>query len=298
MPNYDFLLELRLKKLDRDLAVRHAGCTSLFEQMLKKFIAVFPHFTDHTLLHTLNITNISNQLLRSEVEKLNADEIYVYLMTLALHDIGMGISDKDLDPFIDALGLRDYVDSHPEQSKAAFIRDFHQDLSAEFVKKYWQILEVPSERYAYAIAETARGHRKTDLMDTSQYPVSYDLGNGKQVNLALLAALVRLADELDVAADRNPELLYNEESMVHMTRAELFEFDKHKAIHAVDFTEDAIVISAAADSDTLKEGLFQVIGKVKETVDYCCAVIHARSDVRLSATRICFVLNQQELPVG
>ena len=69
MPNYDFLLEHRLKELNSEFAYRHTCCMSLFEQMLKKFLAVFPTFTDHTLLHTLSVTNISNQLLRENVRK-------------------------------------------------------------------------------------------------------------------------------------------------------------------------------------------------------------------------------------
>ena len=98
--------------------------------MLKKFLVTFPTFTDHSLLHTLSVTNITNQLLRDEVEKLSASEIYIYLMAAALHDIGMGVSDRDIEPFIDAAGLRDYVSSHPEISKPALIRQFHHDFSA------------------------------------------------------------------------------------------------------------------------------------------------------------------------
>ena len=165
MPNYDFLLEHRLKELNSELAYRHTSCMSLFEQMLKKFLAVFPTFTDHTLLHTLSVANISNQLLRENVRKLNASEIYIYLMACALHDIGMGVSDKDIDSFIDASGLRGYVNDHPEISKPNLIRKFHNDFSSQFVKKYWELFEVPSEQYANAIAEVGRGHRKTDLMD-------------------------------------------------------------------------------------------------------------------------------------
>ena len=72
MPNYDFLLEHRLKELNSELSYRHVCCMSLFEQMLKKFLVVFPNFTDHTLLHTLTVTNISNQLLRENSLKLSA----------------------------------------------------------------------------------------------------------------------------------------------------------------------------------------------------------------------------------
>ena len=149
---------------------KHRLWYQLFEQMLKKFLAVFPTFTDHTLLHTLSVTNISNQLLRENVMKLNASEIYIYLMACALHDIGMGVSDKDIGSFIDASGLRGYVNDHPEISKPNLIRKFHNDFSSQFVKKYWELLEIPSEQYANAIAEVGRGHRKTDLMDENLYP--------------------------------------------------------------------------------------------------------------------------------
>lgn len=86
------MLERRLKKWNGELAYRYTCCTALFEQVLKQFLATFPTFTDHSLLHTLSVTNITNQLLREDVEQLSAGEIYIYLMALALHDIGMGCS--------------------------------------------------------------------------------------------------------------------------------------------------------------------------------------------------------------
>lgn len=86
------MLERRLKKWNGELAYRYTCCTALFEQVLKQFLATFPTFADHSLLHTLSVTNITNQLLREDVEQLSAGEIYIYLMALALHDIGMGCS--------------------------------------------------------------------------------------------------------------------------------------------------------------------------------------------------------------
>ncbi|MBQ8389506.1 MAG: hypothetical protein IJX52_00815 [Oscillibacter sp.] len=38
------------------------------------------------------MTTITDQLLREDVEQLSAGESYIYLMALALHDIGMGCS--------------------------------------------------------------------------------------------------------------------------------------------------------------------------------------------------------------
>jgi len=297
MPNYDFLLEHRLKELNSEFAYRHTCCMSLFEQMLKKFLAVFPTFTDHTLLHTLSVTNISNQLLRENVRKLNASEIYIYLMACALHDIGMGVSDKDIDSFIDASGLRGYVNDHPEISKPNLIRKFHNDFSSQFVKKYWELLEIPGERYANAIAEVGRGHRKTDLMDENLYPTDYDLGNGQCANLALLAALIRLCDELDIASDRNPDLLYNTETMEGMSEKDVFEFSKHDAIHTVNFSEDSIVVIADTDKADIADGVMEAIRTVKETLEYCLSVIQERSDFYIDCKRIKLILNNKEVEV-
>lgn len=295
MESYDFLLERRLNQLSRELAYRHTCCMSLFEQMLKKFLAVFPTFTDHTLLHTLSVINISNQLLRHEVNKLSANEIYIYLMACALHDIGMGTRDRDLEAFIDARGIRAYVKAHPDLTKPNLIRKFHNEFSSAFVKKYWEILEIPSEGYADAIAEVGRGHRKTDLTDETLYPKAFDLGDGNTANLALLAALLRIADELDVASDRNPDLLYDTESMEGMSEKDVFEFAKHKAIHAVDFAEDTIIISAQTDQEEIQRGIVDATGTIRETLSYCNSVIDARSGVRIACRQIRLFINDKEI---
>ena len=297
MPDYDFLLELRLKGLNSELAYRHSCCMSLFEQMLKMFLAVIPQFTDHTLLHTLNVNNISNQMLRENVMRLNASEIYIYLMACALHDVGMGVSDKDIPPFVDAMGLREYVDSHPEVSKPDLIRKYHNDFSAQFVKKYWQLLEIPGERYRDAIAEVGRGHRKTDLFDEELYPTCYDLGDGSTANLALLAALIRLCDELDIASDRNPDLLYDTDNMEGRGEKDRFEFSKHKAIHTVEFADDSIVVFADTEDEELALGIVDAMKTVKNTLTYCLSVIEKRSDFKIDCQKIKLILNKKETEV-
>ena len=82
MPNYDFLVEHRLKELNSDLTFRYTSCMSLFDQMLNKFLPVFPTFTDHSLMHTLNVINISNQILRENTMKFNASEIPCFVWNI------------------------------------------------------------------------------------------------------------------------------------------------------------------------------------------------------------------------
>ena len=291
MPDFDFFLERRLKELNSDLAYRYTCCMSLFELTLNRFLTTFPTFTDHTLLHTLSVTNLTNQLLREDIGKLSAGEIYIYLMAAALHDIGMGVSARDLEGFIDAAGIRTYVSAHPELSVPMLIRKFHHIFSAVFVRKHWQLLEIPNEHYANAIAEVGRGHRKTDLMDETCYPTDYDLGDGSKANLAALAAVIRIADELDIASDRNPDLLYQTESMAGMSEKDVFEFSRHDAIRPVVFAKPAIIVYAETDSAEIARGVMDCVQVVKETLSYCISVLKKRSTLQIQCSQIELVLN-------
>lgn len=297
MPDFDFFLERRLKELNGDLAYRYTCCMSLFELTLNRFLTTFPTFTDHTFLHSLSVTNLTNQLLREDIRKLSASEIYIYLMAAALHDVGMGVSPKDLEAFIDAAGTRSYVSAHPELSVPTLIRKFHHIFSAVFVRKYWQLLEIPNERYANAIAEVGRGHRKTDLLDETCYPTDYDLGDGSKANLAALAAVIRLADELDIASDRNPDLLYQTETMEGLSDKDVFEFSRHDAIRPIIFAEHAIQIYADTDNDEIAQGVMDCVRVVKETLSYCISVLKKRSTLQIQCSQIELVLNGNAIVV-
>ena len=297
MPDFDFFLERRLKELNGDLAYRYTCCMSLFELTLNRFLTTFPTFTDHTFLHSLSVTNLTNQLLREDIRKLSASEIYIYLMAAALHDVGMGVSPKDLEAFIDAAGTRSYVSAHPELSVPTLIRKFHHIFSAVFVRKYWQLLEIPNERYANAIAEVGRGHRKTDLLDETLYPTDYDLGDGSKANLAALAAVIRLADELDIASDRNPDLLYQTESMEGMSEKDVFEFSRHDAIRPIVFAEQAIFVYADTDCTEIAQGVIDCVRVVKETLSYCISVLKKRSTLQIQCSQIELVLNGKAVMV-
>jgi len=297
MPDYDFMLERRLKELNRDLAYRYACCMAVFEQMLKRFLTTFPTFTDHTLLHSLSVTNITNQLLRDDIKKLSAGEIYIYLMSAALHDIGMGVPPGEIETFIGAAGIRTYVSAHPEIPSPALIRKFHHDFSAVFVRKYWQLFEIPNERYANAIAEVCRGHRKTDLMDEKLYPEDYDLEDGGSANLAVLAAVIRISDELDIASDRNPDLLYDTGNMEGMSEKDIFEFSKHDAIHSVVFADRKIIIRADTDKEEILQGVIECVRTVKETMAYCLSVMEKRGAISIQCSEVELLLNGKAVHV-
>ena len=76
MNKFDFALERRLKELDSDLHQRFTDTVFALQHILSNYKLIFPDFTDHTELHTLNIIEFCNQLVGDQIDKLNADEIY------------------------------------------------------------------------------------------------------------------------------------------------------------------------------------------------------------------------------
>lgn len=227
MMDTNYLCEQKLKRENPQLHKRVADSVVCVERMLVKYQNIFPTYTDHTALHSINIIDFCNRLIGKNIDQMNADEIYVLLMGAYLHDSGMGITMSDYENFRKKIDFGDYFDTHDQENIPDIIRDFHQEFSGEYIKKYTEIFDIPSQEHLFAIVQVARGHRKTDLWDIKEYPEEICLPNGNKIHLPYLAALIRLADELDIAADRNLQFLYVEnmhDVLLYEPKAVIYDF--------------------------------------------------------------------------
>ena len=86
----DYLLEKRLAELSPSLHGRVESSIVALIGMLEGFRSRFPTFTDHTILHSLDVLDYSNKIMGPYVDSLSAIECYVLIMSCYLHDIGMG----------------------------------------------------------------------------------------------------------------------------------------------------------------------------------------------------------------
>ncbi|MBQ7715044.1 MAG: hypothetical protein IJT70_04145, partial [Clostridia bacterium] len=87
----DYLLETKLREENRDLHRRTKDSAVVLQKMLESFLPRFPNYTDHTILHSMDVLEYSNMLLgEKQIERLSAAECYVLIMSCYLHDIGMG----------------------------------------------------------------------------------------------------------------------------------------------------------------------------------------------------------------
>ena len=283
---YDFLLEQKLKEEAPDLHRRVTDSAVVLQKMLQSFLSWFPDFTDHSILHSMDVLEFSNQLIGPRIQALNVSECYVLLMACYLHDAGMGISQKDYEAFAKQLDLEAYFQAHPQADTARVIRDFHHEFSGLFIRKYGDLFDIPSPELLFAIVQVSRGHRKTDLYDGKAYP---DIRTEQGViRTAFLSAVLRLADEIDVGADRNPELLFDTSTLTR--QVDIDAFGTHESIRTVEVLEDSIVLHVHPKEPRFLPLVETLAGKIQETLDYCRDVAAKRSDLRLTQRRVEIVL--------
>nr|MCR5451259.1 hypothetical protein [Lachnospiraceae bacterium] len=203
----DYLLE---KKIENESPVLHENMHNnivVLNHMLNSYTTIFPFFTDHSVLHSMDVLDYCNSIIGADnIKRLNVDECYVIVMSCYLHDIGMGVREKDYLEFMPDIVPDDYIKKHGTEDRSRIIRDFHNEFSGHFIKKQADFFEIPTKEHLFAIIQTSRGHRKTDLYDEKEYP-DVILPNGNVIRTVYTSAIVRIADEIDVASDRNPELL-------------------------------------------------------------------------------------------
>ena len=271
----EYLLETKLKEESPELHRRMRDSITVLHNMLDSFYSWFPDFTDHSILHSMDVLYFSNQIIGEQVHKLSAWECYVLIMACYLHDIGMGISRKDYEEFSEKLDLAEYRKRHPTADEAKIIRDHHNEFSGMFIRKYADLFDIPSEEILFAIIQVCRGHRKTDLLDESEYP-TFAI-EGEPVRTAFLSAVIRLADEIDVGADRNPELLFDTSKLTK--QVDIDAFGTHESIRTVTVTAKEIILSVRLKEPRFQELVEELAGKVQHTLDYCREAAQQRPEL-------------------
>lgn len=182
---------------------RLATCVGSIREAAKIFWGrtLLQDYTDHGPDHSERIIDILGALLKDHSNDLNDYERFILLASAYLHDIGMqsprhaGLPEKPVMKysFEDVEIIRK---SHNETSEKMIVESISPGSSISLG------LERCTELANY-IATISKYHRSLNLMDLKDSSVA-----GKVVKLPLLAALLRLGDELDTDYRRvNMEIL-------------------------------------------------------------------------------------------
>lgn len=282
--DYDFAMERRLHELSPELHGRFTESVFGLQHILSNYLLIFPTFTDHTELHSLNVIDFCNRIIGAQIDKLNADEIYCLLMGCYFHDTGMGIREKDFEEFSRKIDFGDYFETHSRDNVSEIVRSFHNEYSGLFLKKYADLFDIPSENHLRAIIQISRGHRKTDLNDEKEYPIAMPVDGGNTVCFPYLSGLIRLADEIDVAAGRNLSFLYDTQSLTN--EKDVIEFGKHEAIKEVVVFEDKFVLIVDTDDEFVYNNIRKMASKMQKTLDECRFAVNERTPYTITQKTI------------
>ena len=162
------------------------------ESVIKIF---FPFYTLHDHVHSeAIINNLSAMELPNLITEtpLNKYELFLLCSAAYLHDVGM-IEEKDEDKKESAESGISVTD---------IIRNRHHERSYEHIKRF-QFRLYLDEFEARNLAIVSKGHRKENLYENPEYkPTIYPADPTYTIRLDLLAALLRIADELDISYKR------------------------------------------------------------------------------------------------
>ena len=281
MARYDYALERRLRDLDSSLHLRFTDTVFALQHILSNYQLIFPEFTDHTELHSLNVIEFCNNLIGEQIDKLNADEIYCLLLGCYFHDTGMGISRNDFFEFSKQIDFGNYFVYHDKDNYPEIIRNFHNEYSGLFIKKYAKFFEFPTFEHMFAIIQISRGHRKTDLNDDKEYPCDLSIPNSNnKVCVKYLSALIRLADEIDVTAARNSKIIYDLSKITG--EVNIIEFMKHEAVKGLDIKPNEFVMKVSTKDKKIYKGLEMVGYKMQKTLDECRSVVNEKTSFHIT----------------
>ena len=281
---YEFSLEKRLRDLSPDLHKRFTDTVFSMQYILSNYKLIFPEYTDHTELHSLNVIDFCNRIIGSEINKMNPDEIYCLLVACYFHDTGMGICKKDYEKFLCEIDFGDYFETHDKSNARRIIRDFHNEFSGRFIAKYADFFDIPSKEHLTAIIQISRGHRKTDLTDTTAYPVALRVPNGNTICLPYLASVIRLSDEIDITAARNSRLLSEIPEVV--SDMQKMEYRKHDAVRDMTVKKDRFVVLYKTDSPEVEAALGVLFSKMQKTLDECRRATNGRTGHQITQKEI------------
>ena len=159
--------------------------------------SVPPKFTSHDRYHSERILeNLAIIIPEELVFKLNQYELYFLICAVYLHDIGLNIYEETDNLGEDIDKNKTYIEN---------IRKNHHIISENIIFSRFREFYIPNIFQAKIMGRIARGHTNENLNDIKIYNPTH-VYLEYYINIPLLAAFLRLADNLHIGSGRVPEI--------------------------------------------------------------------------------------------
>lgn len=261
-----------LKSRSNELALDLKKVRRRAEPLLAKINETFPDYTTHDIRHSNAVITIMSWLIpKSLITLMDNYELYFLLVAAYLHDIGM-VNFPELlegnEEFENFCAKGERQGHSREEAVKEWIRQHHHIRSEEFMIKNYSVLSLEDGFQARIIGRICRGHRD-DLKNRNLYKnnVMYT-SRGISINVCLLSAILRIADELDLTFERTPMTIYQKlypDDVISRTH-----WERHLATGGVGLDPEnstRILISAQCKSHKIHRSLRKFETKIQFMLD-------------------------------
>lgn len=286
----DLALIRHLKSLDSPFLPKIQDVYDQVKDVLNSRVQhVFPHYTLHDTGHSFRIMEYMSKLV-GDINKLSELEIALLIYSALLHDIGMAVSQDDIDaikadsfPFCDVKfsAMKKILGGDEVLALQEYVRRIHASLSGRYIldnlKDKLVIPKLPSLDFAKELSLICESHTK-DYDWIKLNLRTNEVRGDYSFNSQFIAIILRLADILDIDGNRTPYNLYRLISPKGVSDVEWrqhFVISNNEKIVVNEITQQKkIVFHGKATNASLHRKILVYIGWVKDELTQSVALVN------------------------
>lgn len=240
----------RLEKLDKDFASQLKKTALKIKELINKKTTInFPNYTNHDMNHSFKLMNTMYELIKDNKKDFNALEIALIIYSALFHDLGMAISDDEIEniknndsKYLNNQNFELIKENNFNNEDLALqevIRNAHGKIAYDLIiNEYEKEFRLPNHEsisFAENLAEICLSHT-TDKSYVENLKTNTTKGES-EYNTQFLAILLRLSDILDIDSTRTPLALFESMNLNDFSKSEWqknFTIDNIKKIFTVN----------------------------------------------------------------
>lgn len=243
---------------------------------LSRIPVYMQQYTLHNIEHCYSILENIDRIIPN-IDELNMVEIYILIISVILHDIGMNVEGDDVEKIKESNDFKKMLlqyDRNTDEKEilTEYIRKTHVKRSADYVDKFKNNSDIYKINFEYESKDLtdwiknviiSHGLSVRELYNEDKYPLDRIIADTR-VNISYLALLLRLGDVLDFDTTRTPYYLYR-----HINPSDSvsnFEWLKQLSIEGKDVNKEKISFDAKCNSAKVERGIREYVAWIEEEI--------------------------------
>ena len=282
-------------------------------ERLKTVIKNMPEFTLHDDKHIFNMLIIIGKIIPKEnIEKLSIPDLFMLIVSVFLHDIGMAPDEKYILAWKNQLSIEEYDEELNEErekfirfrltythqleemerlrkekefSKAQLLEDYivteyirltHSIRAREIIAKYWAGKIVYQDTdLTEDLAAICFSHNESYsyLLQMETFKIC---GQDEYLCIPFVATILRLADIIDFDPKRTPSVLFSH--LAVKNPVSLKEWKKHQSINAWTISSKKLIFSAQCEHPAIEATILSFCDQIDEELRNGTLILSNLSD--------------------